>query len=211
MCREIKRVIIICIYLAIFIGIVFLIYQKNRPKPSCFDNVKNQNETGVDCGGVCAKACPTVAQQNIEVQQVGFVPSGVNGSFDLYGIVTNPNQTLGSDSFDYQFTVKNSSGSVIAAKSGTDFILPGETKYIVEPNVPMQDTPAVAELTIGKAEWQEANEFYEAPQLKVVNKNYSEITNGVGFAEATGLLKNESSLAFATVKLEIILRTIRET
>lgn len=28
-------------------------------EPSCNDGIQNQNETSIDCGGVCPSACPT--------------------------------------------------------------------------------------------------------------------------------------------------------
>jgi hypothetical protein len=50
----------------IFLGILllvtffiafFLIFKVFYKKPTCFDGIKNQNEIGVDCGGVCSKIC----------------------------------------------------------------------------------------------------------------------------------------------------------
>jgi hypothetical protein len=207
MTRETKRIVISFIYVLILIILVVFIYNTwLKPKPSCFDAIKNQNEEGVDCGGICAQKCALTAQQDLMVQQAGFVPSGVANNYDIYGVVSNPNQTLGSGSFSYQFTVKNAAGTVVATKSGMGFILPGETKYIVESNQAMQDIPAKVELVVSNPQWVEVNDLYEKPQLKVVQKNYSEISNGIGFSEATGLLKNESPLDFTSIKVEIILK-----
>ena len=36
---------------------VYLIYLGVKPASSCFDAKKNQNEEGIDCGGVCVIAC----------------------------------------------------------------------------------------------------------------------------------------------------------
>ncbi|MFA6974181.1 MAG: FxLYD domain-containing protein [Parcubacteria group bacterium] len=201
-----KRLIIIGIYVLIFLLVIYGFYSKFKPQPSCFDGKQNQNEQGVDCGGVCAQKCAIVAEKNLVVEQASFVASGVGNNFDLFAVVTNPNQTLGSSKFNYQFTVKNAAGETMGTQSGSSFILPGETKYVVESNLSLRDVPVKVELSITNPEWVEANEFYEKPQLKVVNKNYAPISNGVGFSEATGLLKNESSLSFATIKVEIILK-----
>lgn len=206
MTRNIKRIAIISIYLLILIAFLVFIYLKFQTKPSCVDGIQNQNEQGVDCGGICAERCALVAQQNLAVQQTGFVPSGVANNYDIYGVVSNPNQALGSGSFNYQFTVKDAAGTTIATKNDTGFILSGETKYLVSSNQTMSDTPASVELSLGNPQWIEVNDLYEKPQLKIVYKNYKEITNGVGFSEATGLLKNESPLDFSLIKLEIILK-----
>jgi hypothetical protein len=201
-----KRLIIISIYSLIFLLIVYKIYSWVKPADNCFDSVQNQNEQGIDCGGVCVQKCEIVAEHDLVVQEAGFVESGVADSYDLYAVVANPNQTIGSESFDYKFTVRNSDGGAVAIKSGTGFILPGETKYVVESNIATQGMPEKVELSISNPLWDEANDAYEKPQLKVVNKQYSEITNGIGFAEATGLLKNESSMDFTTVSIRIILK-----
>lgn len=205
-----KRLVIVGVYLAIFLLVVFGIYYWLKPGPSCFDNIQNQNEEGLDCGGVCAKKCDLAAQQDIAVLGAGFVNSGVANNIDIFGEVSNPNQTLGSGNFEYQFIVKNSADTAIANYSGTGFILPGEKKYILMPNISVQDIPAKVDLKIGKTQWTEANEFYEKPQLNVVYKNYTEISSGVGFFEATGLVKNESPFDFSNIKIAVILRDANE-
>jgi hypothetical protein len=204
--RSSKRNIIISIYLLVFVVFLILIYLWLKPAPSCFDAKQNQNEEGLDCGGICAEKCALVAERDLAVQQAGFVPSGVANNYDIFGIVSNPNQNLGSVSFNYQFVVKNAAGAVIATKNDKGFILPGETKYLVVSNQAIQDTPATVELSLTNPQWVEVNDLYEKPQLKIVYKNYSEITSGVGFSEVTGLLKNESPLSFTTIKVEIILK-----
>lgn len=201
-----KRLVIIGVYLAIFLLVVLGVYYWQKPKPSCFDGKQNQNEEGLDCGGICAKKCEIVAQQNIVVLGAGFVDSGVANNIDVFGEISNPNQTLGSGSFQYQFTIENPAGSLIASYSDTGFILPGEKKYITKANLAVQDVPAKINLSIGKTQWTEANEFYEKPQLSVVYKNYNEISSGVGFFEATGLVKNESPFNFSNIKIAVILK-----
>ena len=204
--RDKKRYAIIAVYAAIFIGVVFLIYEWQKPAPSCFDGKQNQNEQGADCGGVCAKKCPVVAKENLIVRQTGFVESGIAGSYDVYAEVANPNSLVGSDKFSYKFSVKNAAGEVMAEPSGTSFILPADKKYIVETNVAVKEIPASVELTVSDPQWVETSDAYEKPELKVISKNYNEITSGIGFSEAVGLLKNESPFDFNSVKLRILLK-----
>jgi len=206
---QIKRAIIISIYATIFVLLLFAIYSRLKPKPNCFDGKLNQNEQGIDCGGICATRCALVAENEIMVAKTGFVESGVAGSFDVYGVVKNSNQTLGSGNFEYQFTMKNAAGELLGQYADVGFILPGEEKYVLKDNIAMKDIPAKVELMIGKTNWIEENEFYEKPQLKVEYKKYNEISSGVGFFEATGLLKNESPLDFAKIKIKIILKDER--
>ena len=203
---KFKKILIISIYLLIILTIVGVFYYFSAPKPSCYDNVQNQNEEGIDCGGVCLKKCEIVPQEKISVGDAGFVESGVAGEYDVYAQIQNPNQMFGAESFKYEFIAKDSTGAEIANFSGTGFILPGETKYIVKNNLVMNVVPSSVELTVSDTNWVEKNEFYEKPQLRIINKKYNLITSGIGYAEALGLLNNDSALDFALINLEIILK-----
>ena len=201
-----KRTIIIAVFVAIFLLFIFLAYAWSRPEPTCSDGIKNQNETGVDCGGVCPDRCEKITAENLVSQESGFVESGAVNKYDLYGRVSNPNNIFGSNSFQYEFRLKDAEGSVLATKQGIGYILPGESKYIVENNIETDKVPSSVEFNITGQSWVEFTGYFERPQLKVVNKQYDQIGSGVGFSEAKGLLKNESPYDFNLIRLEIILK-----
>jgi hypothetical protein len=202
-----KKFIIVLIYLLILAVIGFFIYLKYKPKPSCFDSVQNQNEESVDCGGICEKKCEIIPQQNIQVGETGAVDSGINGQYDFYAQAYNPNNLFGAKSFQYNFQAQDSSGKIIAQKSGSGFLLPGEKKYIIEGNVAVLEIPARVNFSVTSTEWVEFNgDYLQKPDLKVVNKEYNEIVSGVGFSEAKGLVKNESPFDFNLIKIQVILR-----
>ena len=175
------------------------------PKDSCSDGVRNQNEEDVDCGGVCKNVCVPVAKYDLGVASTGYVESGLTNKYDIYGEVKNPNEDFGSKDFQYSFTIKDAQGKEIAKKSGTSFILPGELKYIVENNIESSSVPAKIELSVSDPVWIEFR-GYEKPQLKIVNKTYNEISSGVGFSEAIGLLKNDSPFDWNVIKIQIVLK-----
>jgi len=201
-----KRTIIVAIFLAIFLLFIFLLYLWLKPAPSCFDGKQNQNELGVDCGGMCAQKCNKITAQLLTVEDSGFVESGVAGKIDLYGRVSNPNNVFGSSEFQYEFTVKDNVGNVVATKKGTGYLLPAENKYVIENNVEIGGVPSTVEFRIVSEKWVEFTDYFERPQIKIVNKQYSQINSGVGFSEATGLLKNESPFNFNTIKIKVILK-----
>lgn len=204
-----KKIIIISIYVAIFAFffslLVFKVFSWLRPAQTCFDKIKNQNEADVDCGGGCLKKCPAKAEFDLSVLSAGFVESGVANKYDLYGEVENPNSEFGSGQFNYVFTLKDSTGQAIAEKAGQGYILPGEKKYIVENNVESASVPVSAQLEIKENNWIEFMD-YEKPQLKIINKNYNEISSGLGFSEAIGLLRNESPFDFSAIKISVIVK-----
>lgn len=203
---KFKRILIISVYILVALAIAGSFYYFSIPKPTCYDNAQNQNEAGIDCGGVCLKKCEIVSQDKITVMEAGFVESGVAGSYDIYAEVHNPNQMFGSEKFEYTFIAKDATGQEIGSFSDSNFILPGETKYIVKNNFNINIAPASINVVIGKTTWVETSEFYEKPQLRVINKKYNLITSGIEYAEAFGLLKNDSLMDFAVINLEIILK-----
>jgi hypothetical protein len=203
--RELKRSIIILSYLLILAGICWLIYYRLQPRESCFDQKMNQNEQGIDCGGVCQKECNVLPQFNLTVEKTGFAESGISGKYDLFGEISNLNNDFGSGSFYYKFEIKDSSGSVLNQFSGKSFILPGEKKYLVAVNISSEVVPAEITLTLSDIKWEEFVN-YEKPQLKIINRNYQETNSGTNFSEAFGLLKNESPFDFSAIKIEVILK-----
>jgi hypothetical protein len=203
--RSAKRVIIVLIYLALLSFIVAAFYNLMKPKETCTDKVKNQNEEDIDCGGICAP-CEKINATDLTVQGNGLVENGRSDSKDFWALVTNPNNAYGAKSFEYNIKVKDSSGAVVGERNGTGFVLPGERKYIIENNVPASDASGIAEFTILNTEWIGFNNYYEKPNLKIVQKSFNPISSGVGFAEVTGLLKNDSPYDFSVLKIEVILK-----
>lgn len=60
-------------------------------KPNCFDGIKNQNELGIDCGGVCGTAC------------YGVVTATVNGqNFEASGISSNVQCVIDNSTSSFQ-------------------------------------------------------------------------------------------------------------
>ena len=203
---QIKKITIIIIFSVtlLILGVLLYSWIISGPKKSCFDGILNQDETEMDCGGICP-ACVLRAKNDIRVISSGFLESGIHNQYDIYGEIENPNSDLGSSKFEYSFFLKDSDGTVIANKTGSGFILPGEKKYLVENNIEALAVPKTAELEIKNTEWIRF-EGYEKPQLKIVNKNYRMIDSGVGFSEATGILRNEPPFEFTVIKLQMILK-----
>lgn len=203
--RTKKKAIIVFIYFIIFAAIVALLYFWLFPKATCLDGIKNQNEKDVDCGGVCKKCEKNVAQ-DLVVNKAEAVEAGTNDQVDLYAEVFNPNNSFGSKSFDYEFIFKDSSGAVVSSRKGKDFILPGETKNVVELNAPSGAGFSSVEFKITNPQWMEFTEYYEKPQLKITNKIYTESKTADIFGEARGLLKNDSAYDFTLITIKVILR-----
>ncbi len=201
-----KRLIIGLVYLVFFASIFWFLHSIFAPKPTCTDGIKNQNEQGVDCGGVCSVGCQKIEAKDLTAGETGIVETSVAGEYDFYGMVINPNNVYGGKFFSYDIKFKDETGAILAEKQGENFILPGDRKYVIENNIKLSKLPTSIDFSVSNPVWVELDDLYEKPDLKIVNKKYAEIGSGIGFSEAKGLLQNNSPFDFALIQIKIILR-----
>lgn len=203
--RNRKRIIIIFVYILIAAAVLALLYYWFVPRETCLDGIKNQDEEEVDCGGVC-KQCEKITAKDLVVNKAGAVKNGISGQLDLYAEVYNSNSVFGNKYFDYEFVFKNSSDTTVFSKKGNSFILPGETKYVVELNAFSEAEFSTVEFRITNSQWVEFNESYSRPELRITNKKYTESNTAEIFGEARGLLKNDSPYDFNSIGIKVILK-----
>lgn len=207
--RQKKQLIISIAYLILLVAVVVGFYEWLKPGANCFDKIKNQNEEGLDCGGICAKKCAPISHITPKIKEVGFLPSGSSDQYDIYAQVENPNQTLGIKKISYTFSLKDANGETLAKSNGSAFFLPGETKYIIINNIYSASTPQSAEMEFGsEINWVEATDQYSKPDIQVVNREYQEISSGIGFAQASALVKNNSQLDLNEIAIAVIMRDV---
>jgi len=200
--RQRKQIIIIAIYTIVFLLVVGSIWAMFLPDPSCSDGKQNQNETGIDCGGVCGECA--IEADDLEVGEVFF--SEVDfGIYDVAALVENPNALFGSGSFSYTFEFLGKDGQVIREISGQTYILPSQERYIMEVNIAQEVEPADVRLRLGEVRWEKFTE-YEAPSISVTNRSFERVSSGTMYAQARGLVRNESPYDFETVEVFVGLR-----
>lgn len=206
--RVIKRLTISATFLFVVVSVVVLMYFWFRPAPSCFDGIRNQGERGVDCGGVCEKACEVAYHpEDLVVREVAFVSGGQPLTYDVLARVYNPNDELGASDLGYVLRLKDSSGNIVAESSGSGFILPQETKTFLSVNVAVTSEPVSAEIVFsGDSVWEKFSGYQEKPSLVVTNKRFEKISSGPLFFEAFGTLMNDSPFDFRSIIVKVILR-----
>lgn len=207
MSRLFRRLVIIGIFLsfnALLIGGIYFAFVK---KPaSCVDGIQNQNEQGIDCGGICTNACiEVVVGRDFETKEIAFVPGG-NNRYDVMGKIFNGNDSIGAPSFRYTFQLKDASGQVLATRSGNNYILPQETKTLIEVNLESATPPASATLTMSDVSWERFTGYQEKPAINIYQKRYTPLTTGAGYSGAYGLVSNESPYDFRSLIVKVILR-----
>ena len=116
------------LFFALVIFIPYYIYFINVP-PTCFDNKQNQDERGVDCGGVCTKACKTDAiNKPIVVWARAFLIA--NGKYNLVAYLQNPNVDYVSNPFPYTLNVFDENNTLIGSRDGVTSV-PYEKGFVV--------------------------------------------------------------------------------
>lgn len=196
-----KQIIIALIYLILFwsigVGIYFIFI---RPVlPSCYDSVQNQGEAGVDCGGPCL-SCSWQLQKNLEVISAQAIKTQEN-YFDLVAKIKNPNRNFGAKHFSYKFNLYDSSDNLILSKENFFYILPQQTKYIIEQKVSVSSEIYKTEFKIVNVNWQELS-GYQEPELLIRNQDFNQSED---ISRLSATLENRSNYDFDKIDIYAIL------
>lgn len=125
--------IILCLIIILFIFGFLIISPSLNKMPTCFDNKQNGDETGVDCGGSCARAC--LAQvQNVSVlwaRAFQVIP----GRYNAVAYIVNHNKNVAAEKVSYRFRFADARNVYIGKREGTTFIPPAGNFAIFEPGI----------------------------------------------------------------------------
>ena len=150
--RTQKRFFIGSIYVLI-IAVIAGGFYWSEYSPTCTDGIKNGQEEGVDCGTVaCGQACVAPVQALV-VQNIQLVKTPV-GDFDMAALVYNPNVDYGTDAVGYDLVITDSAGQEVSRQTSSFYILPGQTKYIIQTSLRNIPDGVSAQLQIKSVNWQ---------------------------------------------------------
>ena len=202
-----KKLIISFVYfllIALFVGALYFLFFYTAP--TCTDGVQNGKELGIDCGGVCATACvEKVEAKPLTVEEMTVMPGG-DKRYDILARIHNENSTEGASSFAYTIELKDDQGKVVATRKNKSYILPQERKSLIEVAVESGVTPKEATIHIDNVTWERFSGYQERPNINIYQKRYNQVSGGVGFGEAFGLVSNESPYDFRSLTVKVILR-----
>jgi len=155
------------IFFIIILFFSFLIIKGVQPEPTCYDNIQNQNEDGVDCGGPCISC--EIKNLKLEIKKTDFIIYPDN-SLDLFAIIKNPSSKYALKSFSYKFVLYGKENYKAETPPKNVFILPLENKYLLElnkqmPKVKIEDIKL--EVEINPYNWIETNE--KPPVIDLLN------------------------------------------
>lgn len=148
---------------------------------------------------VKVNSAPYTAQE-IKIRTVKLLP--LNGEdYSLVGLISNPNTDLSAPSLGYKFILKGRDQDILKEVNGENYILPGESKFLVVPRVTFPEKPAAVELVIDGPRWTRRVPSVEI-SLPILEKNTGETKEGKFFVE--GLVKNLTGFGIKRVEVVMI-------
>lgn len=186
MARGIKQVIVAGLFCIIVFLLGFGVYKIVVPaKPSPTPN-------------------PTIHLSPIAVLTTKLVNIR-NNNYDFVAKVSNANIDYGSGNVQYVISFFDASGSLVSTKTGSFYILPGQTKYVVVTPLSFNTSISRAEFGINSVDWQKLDSL-SAQGINLVPKNvgYFVPPNGTAFARVGGLISNTTDLDFDVVDVSVI-------
>lgn len=125
--RQISYFLLVLIF---FAGVGAALFVLTRPDPSCADGKRNQDETGIDCGGACEAVCRNEIFP-LRVLWSRVMKVGAD-SYDSITLVENPNLNLAVDKLPYSIDFVDKNNLLITAKRGETFANPRESFIVFE-------------------------------------------------------------------------------
>ncbi len=187
--RKRKQAFIAVIFFLIVGGLGFLIYRVVRPPlPTPTPN-------------------PTI---NLAPVQVVFTKlfNIENNDYDFLAKVTNSNTEYGSPDVEYEISFFNSSGGrkIPTTKTGSFYILPGQTKYIIDSPIKLQEPVTNAEISIKSVDWQKLSSLaLTGVTLVVKNSSYNQILQPGVFGKVGGEVLNNSDFDLNKANISVVL------
>lgn len=215
--RIFRKIFFLAIFLILIVESSYYVYRVYFPTTeSCKDNIQNQDEAGVDCGGICAVSplfaeclppLPPDKTQPIEVVWAKVFYSDV-GVYDLAAKINNPNTYWGVSNFQYDFIARDSNDVVVIEQRGISYLLPESYDYIIIPSVKSSGNPVKAELNIIKEgqEWVSVSSIYNnlSLELSFKEKRYNTRDEN-SLPAAYAILTNATTFDFDRIDVKVVL------
>ena len=129
--RQFFYVVVFILLITIF-GFL-IVYPVFNRAPTCSDDKQNGNETGVDCGGSCAKACFSQVDKISVLWARAF--RVVPGRYNAVAYFENHNKNAAVNKINYRFRFADGNNVYIGKREGSTFIPPSGKFAIFEPGI----------------------------------------------------------------------------
>jgi len=202
------------IILAIFLFTVF------NKTPTCSDGIKNQGETGIDCGGPCNILCRAEYTNPVIIWGPRWAKVLSSGTYNFLTYAQNPNIGAGAYNVSYSLKIYDKQDILLYQKTGTTYIPPNNNFVIFENNINLNDKiPFRAKFEfVGDPIWQKMDSLESnitavsknlvnentKPKLLVTMKNSS--LKSIDNIEEIAILydENNNAVAFSRTKIDSV-------
>jgi len=199
MSRRFKQILYGGFYVAVLLLVVVPFYNTFlKPGPSCSDGVQNQNEEGVDCGGVCRNICLPADLQPISLAERPRIFLPLPERLSVLIRFRNPNPDHGG-SFSYEISLKDSLGNVLGVTTQDEFLFPSQIKYVLLPNFTFDSVSSVTQANIEVLDTSWVPQTF-VTQPKIVLRNETTIEE-LGGVRVRGTVVNEDIREAETVEI----------
>lgn len=199
--RQILYILILTLF---FGGTAFLIiYPQFNKAPTCADNKQNGTETGVDCGGSCAKACLN------QVDDVSVLWSRVfrvvPGRYNAVAYLVNHNKNTAATKINYRFRFADENNVYIGKRDGSTYVPPTGSFAVFEPAVDLgSSTPVFVTFEFTETpDWVFVSET-KINQAKILISNMKLINQDTK-PKLSAVVKNDSLFTIPDVNFIVIL------
>lgn len=199
--RQIFYVVFIILVFSIF-GFL-IIYPRLNKAPTCIDGKQNGDETGVDCGGSCAKACL------IQVDQISVLWARafrvIPGRYNAVAYLVNHNKNTAIEKINYRFRFADARNIYIGKREGSTFVPPGGNFAVFEPGIDIGNSIPVY-VTFEFTEmpnWLQVSQE-KIDQVKVFISNI-QLSGETAFPRLSATIKNNSLFTIPNVNVIAIL------
>ncbi len=186
--RQFSYIFVFVLTLLVFGTLI--VYPKFNKAPTCFDSKQNGGETGVDCGGMCARAC--IAQVDPVSIHWARAFRVVPGRYNAVAYLENHNNNTAISKINYRFRFADANNVYIGKREGSTYVPPSGRFAVFEPgidignSIPVYTTFEFTEV----AEWTTVSEE-KMSQLKVLVSNI-ELVNEDTSPVLSATIKNDS-------------------
>ncbi len=98
--------------------------------PTCTDGIKNGNELGIDCGGSCALACMSSADDIAVLWSRSF--QVIPGRYNAVAYLENHNKDLAVNKIRYSFRFADKDNLYLGTREGVAYVPPGQKFAVFE-------------------------------------------------------------------------------
>lgn len=192
-----RRIIVITVGVILaLLALVFIRVEQSKV-PTCFDGLQNGGETGIDCGGTCAKSCVDEVNNLVVSWERPFKVA--NGVYNVVAYIENQNLYSGIREMAYEFRLYDKDNILVSQPVvGTTFVEANKRSAVFESGITTGDSEAyTAFFRINDVQdWQRVDQEYSYNLFAI---GEPVVTNQNTSPKLSAVIRNESYINFSDI------------